>query len=154
MKSLLLPYFSTRRLGAWIILACMLAPFLVHGKDKEEVYVQAGEYKLVTITSEDGQMGGSCLYKRDKRIDCNEDTFALLKQCDDRSARETLMREFARREIREAGGVEKYQKGIDANIKRFGADFYGYLEPEAKKFYTDEGLRFEPAKGVSKVRKD
>lgn len=154
MKSLLPPYFSTRWLGACIILICVLAPLLVNAEDKKKVIVQSGEYTLFSFTSEDGQMGVACLYKGNKRIDCNEDCFALLKQVDDEPTKETLMREFARREIRKAGGVEKYQRGIDANLERFGLDFYDYLEPEAKKFYTDEGLRFEPAPTASEAGKD
>jgi len=154
MKNLLPPYFRTRRLGACIILICVLAPTLVYAEDKKEVIVRSGEYTLFSFTSEDGQMGVACLYKGNKRIDCNESSFALLKQVDDESTRKTLMRDFARREIRKAGGVENYQKGIDANLERFGPEFYDYLEPEAKKFYTDEGLRFEPASGASESGKD
>ena len=88
-------------------------------------------------------MGMACFYKGNKRIDCSEDSFFLLKQCEDKAMRQALMREYARKEISEAGGVEEFQKGIDENIKRHGKDFYDYMDSEAKRFYTEAGLRFE-----------
>ncbi len=136
------------------VFACLSTSGPLYGKDKEEIFIHVGEYKLTSVTSADGQMGMACFYKGNKRIDCSKDPFFLLRQCEDKAMRQALMREYARKEVSEGGGVEEYQKGIDANIKRFGADFYNYMDPEAKRIHSEAGLRFEGSAKITKDSKD
>jgi len=95
-------------------------------------------------TSEDGQMSGMVLAKKEgdktTTIDGSEDIYPIIAEHCPPEIAAALASQLVKAEITERGGSARVQAEVNAQAKTSGAEFYNYLHPITKKAYEANGV--------------
>lgn len=126
-------------------LAALAAFSIQKGMANEDLPIaEGGGYRISLQLTEDKQGAVAVLSENGKVVGTGDDILALIGECPDPKARKTLLEDYVQKDIASHGGAAEYQKGINANLEKFGATVYNFLPKEVAELYSKYGVVFSP----------
>jgi hypothetical protein len=106
----------------------------------EEIVGKAADYEIVIQTDPDDQSSIAQLKKDGEILRTSEDIFDLVTVAPT-NVKKSLLNQIVNSEITKEGGVERYQRLVDENLRKYGNDFFNYMSGEIKRAYEEQGVR-------------